>query len=333
MSFYFRPLRHQPAAGVSLIELMVSLLIGSLLILGAVTVYMQSRSTYRTTEATARLQEVARYAIDMIEPDVRMAGYWGLMARGGVMDPNVIAGPSNPVSGVASGITNNCGINWVANLSVYVEGRDNGNYDLACAGTNVVTWTDVLVTRRANVAISALTANRLQTQSFRGAMTLFRNGALPTGYDAITSETHDLIVNTYYISEVLPSPGGIRQFELRRKRLDGLTIIDESIIRGVEDMQVQYGVDVSGSGGVSDGNADQYFNAGAALNALPAGTPIVTVRIWLRVASEDIEVGFTDATDYAYANQDYNTFSDSRRRIVVSKTIQIRNAGLPADMT
>ncbi len=68
-------------AGVSLIELMVSLVIGSLLIIGAVTVYMQSRNTYRTNESAARLQETARYALDVIEPDVRMAGFWGLTNR------------------------------------------------------------------------------------------------------------------------------------------------------------------------------------------------------------------------------------------------------------
>lgn len=322
------PVRQGPLrqSGVSLIELMVSLVIGLMLILGAVTVYMQSRNTYRTNEAAARLQEVARYALDMIEPDIRMAGYWGLMSRSGVMDPIVVGGPADPVSPMATGITNNCGTNWVANLATYVEGRDNGNYNLTCAGTNVVNWADVLVIRRANVAIAPLTANRLQTQSIRGGITLFRNGALPTGYDAVNSETHDLVVNTYYISEVLPSPGGVRQWELRRKSLNGLTIADDSIIRGIEDLQVQYGVDVTGPDGSPDGNADQYFNAGAALDALPAGTPIVTVRVWLMVVSEDIEVGFADATDYAYANQDHNTFSDSRRRLVVSKTIQIRNS-------
>src|SRR5687768_11852024 len=40
----------QRARGLTLIELMVSLAIGSLLIIGAVTVYSQSRTTYRVSD-------------------------------------------------------------------------------------------------------------------------------------------------------------------------------------------------------------------------------------------------------------------------------------------
>ena len=46
--------------GLSLIELMVALTIGSLLIIGAVSVYVQSRTTYRINETVARMQENAR---------------------------------------------------------------------------------------------------------------------------------------------------------------------------------------------------------------------------------------------------------------------------------
>src|SRR5512134_4024499 len=65
-------------SGVSLIELMVAMIIGLFLMLGAVTVYNQSRTTYRASEGVARLQEVARLALDVIEADVRMANFWGL---------------------------------------------------------------------------------------------------------------------------------------------------------------------------------------------------------------------------------------------------------------
>ena len=65
------------SAGFSLIELMVALTIGLVLIGGAVYVYQQSRDTYALNESTARLQEEARYALSLIEPDVQLAGYYG----------------------------------------------------------------------------------------------------------------------------------------------------------------------------------------------------------------------------------------------------------------
>ena len=43
--------------GFSLVELMVALTIGSFLIIGAVTVYVQSRNSYTVNETVARLQE------------------------------------------------------------------------------------------------------------------------------------------------------------------------------------------------------------------------------------------------------------------------------------
>jgi len=57
------------------------MVIGLFLMLGAVTVYNQSRTTYRASEGVARLQEVARLALDVMESDVRMANFWGLNSR------------------------------------------------------------------------------------------------------------------------------------------------------------------------------------------------------------------------------------------------------------
>ena len=63
--------------GLSLVELLVALAIGSVLIVGAVTVYSNSRSTYAVNESIARLQERGRYVMSVIEPDIELAGYYG----------------------------------------------------------------------------------------------------------------------------------------------------------------------------------------------------------------------------------------------------------------
>lgn len=308
--------RKRLMAGVSLIELMVSLVIGSMLIIGAVTVYMQSRNTYRTNDAAARLQETARYAMDVIEPDVRMAGYWGLTNRPEYVENRAL--PAEAEQTVADGITNDCGNNWVVDAAHYIDGRDHDgtDYDLACAGLDPVDWADVLIVRRASSATSAATNGTLQVQSNRIRAVIFKDGAVPGGFDvAPASLTHDLVVNAYYVS----NPDGGTRFALRRKLMNGTTIQDEEVIEGVQDLQVRFGIDSDG-----DNNADQYVNT----DAVPASARIVSARIWLMVVAPDIEVGFVDGTDYAYANATPGTFSDSRRRLVVSKTIQIRNSTL-----
>jgi len=316
----------QRSRGVSLIELMVSLVIGSLLILGAVTVYMQSRNTYRTNEASSRLQETARFAMDVIEPDVRMAGYWGMTNRADFIE-NRGDFPGGTAQAVANGIANNCGTNWTVDTVRFLDGRDNGGYDLGCAGTSPTGYSDVLIVRRASSATSALTANRMQVQANRIRGVIFKDGATPAGFAlAPASATHDLFVNAYYISS--PAAG---QFNLRRQALTsgaqcaaiGATspcIDDQLIIPGVEDLQVQFGLDING-----DNNADQYVNPEA---AAIAGAQVVSARIWLRVIAPDMEVGFTDNRGYTYANQNYGGLGGNRRRLVISKTIQLRNSTL-----
>ena len=62
---------------MTLIELMVSMTIGLFLTWGAFQVYLQSKSNYRAAEVMTRLQENARFALETLEPDLRLAGFWG----------------------------------------------------------------------------------------------------------------------------------------------------------------------------------------------------------------------------------------------------------------
>jgi type IV pilus assembly protein PilW len=319
--------------GVSLIELLVSLVIGLLLVAGAASVYLQSRDTYRTTETAARLQEVARYALDTIEPDLRLAGFWGLAPN----RPELIGAEAS----VDTGIERNCGNTWLTDVARFVDARDQtlsataGSYDLACPGnvpegatglTGPATWSDVLIIRRASSDTRAADADNVQIQTTRTIGRIFKGGTVPSDL-ASSGETRDMLVHAYYISQRGNGANGLPQFQLRRQTLqpagtDGNAgaapeINDVEIVAGVEDLQVQLGVDTD-----SDGNVDRYVNPGA----VPANARVATARIWLRVVGDDREPGFADETNYAYANTTPGRPTDSRRRVLISKTIQIRNS-------
>ncbi|NIM27176.1 MAG: prepilin-type N-terminal cleavage/methylation domain-containing protein [Gammaproteobacteria bacterium] len=75
--------------GLSLVELMVAITIGAILLGGAVTLFINNRDTYNTATQMARLQETARYALDMIVKDIRMAGYFGCADRLDTVRANV----------------------------------------------------------------------------------------------------------------------------------------------------------------------------------------------------------------------------------------------------
>jgi type IV pilus assembly protein PilW len=326
-----KPGRMSRQTGVGLIELMVALVIGLFLILGAVTVYSQSRNTYRTVEAVARLQETARYAFDVIEPDVRMASYWGLASR-----PDYIINKAGPAEdtpadlAAAETIIDACGNNWVINLDEYIAGWNGpDDYSLGCDAyqDNYRSGTDGLIVRRgAEDAPATLVDDRLYIQSSRtqgamfiadGSCTNPKNAAcVPGGYSPLASETRELIATAYYISESSVGRAGVPA--LRRKRLVAGSILDEEVVSGVEDLQVRFGVDTNG-----DTNADTYVDPRT--DPAAYGGQIVAATIWLRVRAEERDFGFADDRHHLYADVNEAASNDNFRRIVVSKTISLRN--------
>lgn len=63
--------------GLSLIELMIALVLGTLLTLGVVQLFVSNSQTYRLNEANARVQESGRMGLEMMTRAVRGAGYYG----------------------------------------------------------------------------------------------------------------------------------------------------------------------------------------------------------------------------------------------------------------
>lgn len=63
--------------GLTLIELMIALLIGTLLIGGVFQVFSGTRAASRLSEGLARVQENGRFAMDYLQRDIRIVGHFG----------------------------------------------------------------------------------------------------------------------------------------------------------------------------------------------------------------------------------------------------------------
>lgn len=317
-------------AGMTLVELMVALAIGSFLLLGAVTVFMQGRSTFRTNENVARLQENARFVLDAIEPDIRMAHYFGLTTRAGKITNR--ASQSDPHAGLGP---SSCANNWAVDLDNAVEGT-NGAYPWACAATgNHQAGSDTITIRRVEEDAlpnpPAPAAGTMYLQSWR-----LQPGQIFTGSPVPTSDSsssvHELVVNGYYVSDdsSLSTPDNDVP-SLRVKTLvPGPAIQDQEVLPGVEDMQIQFGVDTDAVDMAGRGVVDRFVDADHAIITPGAvgfipDAEILAVRVWVRVRAERPEVGYENTTNYVYADENF-TASDSFRRAVVSKTIYLRNA-------
>jgi type IV pilus assembly protein PilW len=324
-------------AGVTLIELMVALAIGSFLMIGAVTVFMQSRTSFRVTESVARLQENARFAFDYIEPDIRMAQYWGLTSR---QDAISNAARATEPNGIGD---DSCGINWTIDLRNPVAASNN-SYPWLCAatpaGAAAVANSDTLVVRHVTedaTTFGTQAPNTMYVLSQRFfPSVIINNGVIPSAdYTAMNTEIHALQVHGYYVSDRDGSGNTVPTLRRKRLQADG-RIGDEEILMGVEDMQIQLGVDTDPPGAANRGSIDRYVNANDnILNPAHAAyipfARILAVRVWLRLRAERIENGFTDTTTYTYADRVFTpTAADNGfRRLLVMKTIYLRNARPP----
>lgn len=66
--------------GLSLVEVMVAMVIGLVLTAGVIQLFIGSKQTYRFQDALSRVQENARFAIEALNFDIRMAGNLGCTA-------------------------------------------------------------------------------------------------------------------------------------------------------------------------------------------------------------------------------------------------------------
>jgi type IV pilus assembly protein PilW len=327
--------------GVGLIELMVAMVIGLFLIFGAVRIFQQSQTAFKTSESVARLQEVGRLALAVVEADLRMAGYWGLNNRA-----EYIINRAGPGAGLPSNFTstqgtsiNSCGganSNWAINLDQYVV-ASNGTYPYTTnctvptdagayqAGTDVLT-----VRRAASSAPATLDADRIyiQTSRIQGTMFVPSSGCtaptnpacVPAAYSPPASQSRELIVHAYYVatqSTMRTDVPSLRRKSFTNVNAPANSIVDEEVVPGVEDLQIMFGVDTDG-----DSNIDDYVTP---LSSIPAGTTVVSAQVWMRIRAEDPEQGFKDTKIYTYPGAPTTAPNDKYRRIVISKTIQLRN--------
>ncbi len=105
--------------GLSLVELMLSMLLGLLVVAGAITIFVSNSQTYRATESLGRVQENSRVAFELMVRDLREAG--GSACERDLPTVNVL---------------NNAGTDWWATWGAAVTGfESNTPFPEAAFGT------------------------------------------------------------------------------------------------------------------------------------------------------------------------------------------------------
>ena len=120
-------------SGFALIELMIAMVLGLLLMTGAIQVMLSSKQTFSANEDSSRTQENGRFALDLLIGDVRMAGF---------RDPANGDIPSFFLTDACDTL-NPCTSNGVTVASDRLAVQFDPDDDLDCVG-NAVAATDLL---------------------------------------------------------------------------------------------------------------------------------------------------------------------------------------------
>ncbi|MEO5339307.1 MAG: PilW family protein [Magnetococcus sp. MYC-9] len=343
--------------GFSLLELMVALTIGLLLVSGLLGIFSSTKQTYLLNENIARLQENARFAMETLVREIRMAGYWGCVSD--LPPGNQLVTPH--------------GLSWA--LNERIRGYDNSNQAALppVLQGKALPGTDAIVVSGIDPKAMTIESHNACTAQFKTAL----------GHDVQTNEilfvtdcTQGVIFQVTQASQVnrtldhQTGSGSIGNVSaclggdcsgacasawyqygpnamLSRIRSvaffigtgasgepalfweilnqgSGTTGIE--LVDGVENLQLLYGWDTD-----ADQVANQYLTA-AAVEAANAWSSIVSVRVGLLLRTADGVRSQLDQTPYTVAGTPIQVSgstvthpADFRIRKVVTSTLQLRH--------
>ncbi|MGB5519420.1 MAG: PilW family protein, partial [Gammaproteobacteria bacterium] len=181
--------------------------------------------------------------------------------------------------------------------------------------------TDLLVVRYADsnpVATASLVASTAYVRSNYQAGELFIGTAPPVIPDDSGSLTdnHLLVARAYYVSDFTDYIGDGLPSLRRVDLVAGPTVQDQLILPGVENLQVQFGIDTN-----QDRSVDQYVNA----DQVPDWTKVYSARVWVLVRSQHVDKTVDTSETFTIAGNTVAFANDGYRRLLISSVINLRN--------
>lgn len=337
-----KPTRHTRQAGFTLVELMVSMVIGLLIVLALITLLINVTRNNSEMAKTNRQIENGRFAIQLLQNDVSHAGFWGDLDYTVTPALSFATPAAIPAPCVVSGWTSADKDNL---LAIPVQGYANGSALSDCGVSAVLAKSDVLVVRHANTCIAGSancdggtdTGPHIQVSNCR-------IGAPPEATYVIDSATFPLqekdcttiaarrkvVTNIYYlaISNNLPAL-------MRIPLVNGAYSTPQPLIEGIEAFRVEYGIDTLGKNGLpidtaatppnlGDGSADSYVSCAPCTLVQLAN--IVAVKIHVLARNLEATPGYTDSKSYQLgASAAIAAANDGFKRHVYSTTVRLVN--------
>ncbi len=305
-----RPSRmpRRTARGFSLVELMIAVGLGLLVLAGMVTLFTQNSNAQSETEKANRQIENARFAIDTISADLRNAGFYG------ELDPTTLPDPvalPDPCSTLPSDIK--------SALALHVQGYDGGT-SLSCI-SDLKSGTDVLVVRHTSTtcvtdpaATPALScadtaaggpvfqssdcngATELQSSNSNNWYGVSANSATLTLHkrDCVTiAPIRTLETHIYFIANNDNAGDHIPTLKRAEIGAGGFTVVP--LVEGVENLQIEYGMDNDAPGSAGGGGVDTFD---AAPGTVARWRTVVAAKVYVLARNLQVTPGYVDSKAY-----------------------------------
>ena len=330
-------------AGFSLVELMVGMLLGVMLMAGAVSIYLSTKRSYVEVEQVAALTENARFAEQIVGDSLRHVGFFGELAANRVeVDPDL----------TATALAGDC--STPAEAGAYNLSRMGFAVTVASGGgalgciTDGAEGTDVLVIKRfltqpytagprvrdpndppGNVIDNPgpLEPGRAYVMTNNITGLLFDGTAPPsitTGGEIPGGTAWEYQYEVFYIRQVDADPDVPRMLSRRvlsyNDTTDSMEFITEDLAEGVENMQLLFGYDSD-----SDGEVDTYKDPSTISGNWP-GVESVEVFMLVRSATKDAQ--YTDEKTYQLGDVSVGPLNDEYRRLISHTSVSLRNLKL-----
>ncbi|HBO12843.1 MAG TPA: hypothetical protein DD491_08675 [Halieaceae bacterium] len=321
------------ARGFSLIEFMVAILLGTILITGAVGVYLGSKRSYTEVEQVASLAENARFSLSVLEESLRHVGFFGAAGPGNIL-------PDGDLGAVTGDCTGGAEAYDVINFFFGVQA--GGANMLGCI-TDAVPNTDILVIKHLapdpgyDADPADPTAARDGTISFPAGLAATdtyvivnaEQGLIFDGADTAPSVAEGEVyangiaypyrLAIYYVRDTGGVPTLARKVLQWDTTAGAMTIATQDLVEGVENMHFLFGEDND-----LDGEPDVFANQATVTD----WSQVLVVRAFLLVQSTADDIDYVDDRSYQLGDVTVAAANDNRRRILVQSEITLRNPRL-----
>ena len=323
--------RARAAGGFTLVELMVALVLAMLVIGIAVAVYAGTSRNRGDLERSSRLAENAHYASELLNDEIRLAGYFA--------EVNVVGATWQAPDPCATDLAQ---LGWsgdsfmvpVFTIPVPIVGYRRGDAEPACL-PNRKAGTAIVVLRRVGVEAATVTGiaahPHLQVPKCT-ADSLVKRWVLSVKPADFTMQNIDcktiadarpLVVRSYYVADCNECGADTTPTLKRAELIDGKIVVTP-LAEGVESLQIEYGFDANG-----DGNPDRFLEYPDPLLGPAYGEwfNVMAVRFYVLFRSPDAQPFYRDASkSFNLGPAGYSAAAhDGYRRVLVTSIARLNN--------